>query len=174
MSPTSSTIGAQYSFQKVNMLLRNVLLFGGGATLGAAMACLVAFFLGRFTVFNSKVLGSVVSVVAGGVVTSFLNVGREYAWVGYCFGLAGLLLFFVFSGDLNVTLNDCPDPRIKLLDVLTERRRRDEVTEDDYKTLKESVLADLREHPAIIEPSTTRTRKRETGNPQQKRAHPPS
>ena len=149
-----------------------ILLFAGGATLGAAIACLVAFFLGRFTVFNSKVLGSVVSIVAGGVVTSFLGPGKDYAWVGYCLGLAGLLLFFVFSGDLNVTLNDCPDPRIKLLDVLTERRRRDVITGDDYKALKDSVLADLREHPAIIEPSTAVTGKTGSGNPQQKPALP--
>jgi hypothetical protein len=57
-------------------------LLAGGFALGTAIACLVAFFLNRFKKFDAKVLGAVVSIIAGGVVTAFLGVDKGMrGWV---------------------------------------------------------------------------------------------
>ena len=129
------------------------LIFLAGFALGTAIACLVAFFLNRFDVFNAKVLGSVVSIIAGGVVTAFLSEGKQFAWAGYCCGLGVVLILFVGSGKLAISRGGAMnDPRLKMLDELQERRSHYAIDNDEYKATKEAILAEIKKNPAISEP----------------------
>ena len=127
----------------------------GGAALGGSIAFLVAFFLNRFDVFNTKALGSVVSVIAGGVVTAFLGVSKQaswvgYAWVGYCCGLFVVLLFLVTFDQLVISspvAKSGEDPRLKMLDELRERYLRDVIDKTQFEAAKAEILAGIGTHP---------------------------
>jgi len=138
------------------------LILLAGAFLGLAIACLVTFFLNRFEVFNAKVLASVVSVIAGAVVTAFLGFGKTQAWVGYCMGLGGCLYMFVVLGKLRVerpddsTSNteerareDTKDPRLEMLDELKIRRQSGALSDLHYWDLQRAIVDDIRKDPAI-------------------------
>jgi hypothetical protein len=140
--------------------LVNALMFIGGGALGVAIALLVAFFLNRFTEFNSKILGSVISIIAGGVVTAFLGADKVYSWAGYCIGLGSMLFLLAFGTDsLDVGKPDdsrkiasqtsaTKDPRLQMLDELYERYKIDALTYKEYLDLKQAILSDLEKNPA--------------------------
>lgn len=120
--------------------------------LGAAIAALVVFFVKRFTVFNAQVLGAVVSIVAGGVVTAFLGVGKATAWVGYCIGLGSVLvplLLFPVIAMGSRTESDSKDPRLKMLDELEDRKHR--LSTQEFDSTKSAILADIRNKPLFSE-----------------------
>src|ERR1700676_5677350 len=129
----------------------NGLVLFGGFLLGAAIACLAAFFLSRFTVFNAKVLGSVCSIIAGGVVTAFLGVGKEYAWIGYCSGLGSILVLFIVPSMLfgRLRLQGGRDARLKMLDELHKRYTSRVIEKDEYNELKKAIFADIKPPPTL-------------------------
>src|ERR1017187_10719156 len=71
----------------------------GSFCLGTVMGWLVRFFLHRFSAFNVKVFGSVVSVLAGGVVIRAMGViDPFYGITGYPVGLlVGVLAYPLIS-----------------------------------------------------------------------------
>jgi hypothetical protein len=126
-------------------------ILSGGMALGAAIACLVVFFLNRFDIFNVKVLGSAVSTIAGGFIAASLDSYKGYAWSGYGIGLCLLFLFFIVSGNLNVIApvpGPSDDPRLKMLDELRIRFRNNVISYSEYKELKGTILAEIKSCPA--------------------------
>jgi uncharacterized membrane protein len=63
----------------------------GATCLGMVVGWLVRYFIRRFDKFNAQVLGSIVSILAGGAVVRFLEADRTVWW----FYPIGLFLGFV-------------------------------------------------------------------------------
>jgi NhaP-type Na+/H+ or K+/H+ antiporter len=70
----------------------------GSICLGIVMGWLVRYFLARFEQFNAKILGSVASVLCGGIVLRFLGNDLFYAVTGYPIGLLiGVVAYPILS-----------------------------------------------------------------------------
>jgi len=126
----------------------------GGLGLGIAIAWLVIYFLDRFKIFDVKILGSVVFVIAGGTVTAFLRTNGAnspaYAWVGYCVGLfVGVLFFGVMGAGRSQMQVASKDPRVQLLDELHARYARDTLSLSEYTEAKGRILDDIKKNPAL-------------------------
>src|ERR1051325_549006 len=73
----------------------------GAACLGIVIGWLVRFFIRRFDKFNPQVLGSVISIVAGGAVVRFLETDSTVWW----FYPIGLFLGFVLYTAVAVVVS---------------------------------------------------------------------
>jgi hypothetical protein len=69
--------------------MQSLIILGGGC-LGIVVGWLVVYFLEQFPAFDAKSLGSVVFIIAGGAVTTFLGTfstvdasGKVYAYGGW-------------------------------------------------------------------------------------------
>ena len=129
--------------------------FGGGG-LGIAIGWLVVYFLHRFEEFSAKSLGSVVVIVAGGTITTFLgrNGGNltSYAWGGYCLGLCFGVVFFGATGTGQMTTKlqtASQDPRLRMIDALYENYRADKLSLSEYNEAKERILSDIKGDPNL-------------------------
>jgi hypothetical protein len=120
------------------------------------------FFLHRFTVFNVQVLASVVSVVAGGVITVFLGMigasEKLYSWVGYCVGLAlGVIAFGVLKVGAQPELKsintrsepESKDPRLQMLDELHERYSSSKISFQEFHVAKQGILSQIGKDPTL-------------------------
>lgn len=72
----------------------------GATCLGIVIGWLVRYFIRRFNAFNPQVLGSVVSILAGGVVVKFLEADKTVWW----FYPIGLFIGFVLYTAVAVIL----------------------------------------------------------------------
>jgi hypothetical protein len=66
----------------------------GSTCMGLVIGWLIRYFIRRFKSFNTKALGSVVSIIAGGAIVHFLQADSTARWF-YPIGLA--LGFIVYS-----------------------------------------------------------------------------
>lgn len=76
----------------------------GSLCLGIVMGWLVRYFLERFSQFNAKVLGSVVSVIAGGVIVHLFegnNPITQYAHWYYFIGLLPGILVYPYISQIK-------------------------------------------------------------------------
>ena len=58
----------------------NVVEAIGATCLGIVIGWLLRYFIRRFEKFNAAVFGSIVSIIAGGVVVAFLGADQEARW----------------------------------------------------------------------------------------------
>ena len=136
----------------------------GGGGLGVAIAWPVVYFLDRFDVFNAKVLGAVVSVIAGGTITTFLGTrgitSKVFPWGGYCLGLFFGVLAFGVSGfgrrlasqpaqNEAEPKSQSKDPRLRMLDELHSRYKNNVVDVTEYSRAKQKILSDIEKDPAL-------------------------
>jgi hypothetical protein len=71
----------------------NIIPAFGATCLGIVIGWLVRYFIRRFDKFNPQVLGSVISIVAGGAVVRFIGADPNVWWF-YPIGLfAGFVLY---------------------------------------------------------------------------------
>jgi hypothetical protein len=75
----------------------------GATCLGIVIGWLIRYFLFRFENFNPKVLGSTISLIAGGVVISFLQSNtpdKTVVWF-YPIGVLGGFIIYTISARLS-------------------------------------------------------------------------
>lgn len=137
-----------------------LVMFGGGG-LGVAIGWLVVYFLHRFEEFSAKSLGSVVVIIAGGTITTFLGSNgtnlTSYAWGGYCLGLCiGVVCFGAMgTGRMTTRSRASQDPRLQMIDALYEKCTAGKLDPSEYNEAKDRILSDIKNDPSLRTTSQT-------------------